>query len=151
MTESLVRTDSKDQDFISLVRLLDHYLSVIDGSDHTFYSQYNGIENLNHVVLLLDEGRPVGCGAIKEFNASCMEVKRMFVAPESRGKGVAKKILHELELWARELGYSKCVLETGKRMQDAVSLYKKCGYKIIPNFEPYTTMYNSICFEKLIS
>lgn len=77
-----------------------------------------------------------------------MEIKRKFVPTKMRGKGVAVAVLNELESWARELGYEKCVLETGDKMLEAIGLYKKCGYKIISNYGQYANVENSICFEK---
>jgi GNAT superfamily N-acetyltransferase len=77
-----------------------------------------------------------------------MEVKRMFTVPESRGKGLAGFVLTELEIWATELGYSKCILETGRRQPEALALYKKAGYAIIPNYGQYAGVDNSVCFEK---
>ena len=72
----------------------------------------------------------------------------MFTSDSHRGKGFATQVLTELERWALELGYSKCVLETGKRLPDAVRLYEKSGYRQIPNYGQYIQMENSICFEK---
>ena len=65
-----------------------------------------------------------------------------------RGKGIASKILTELEIWCVELGYKKCVLETGKNQPEAIALYKKNQYNIIPNFGKYEGVENSVCFEK---
>lgn len=144
----IVRTDSQNQDFISLVRQLDAYLAITDGDEHAFYDQFNKIQNIKNVLVLYENQIPVGSGAIKEFSEGIMEVKRMFVVPEYRGKGIAAKILAGLETWAFEMGYSKCVLETGKRQVEAVALYKKCGYHIIPNYGQYIGMDNSLCFEK---
>ncbi len=103
-----------------------------------------------HVVVAYSGEIPVACGAIKEFDAETMEVKRMFTADDHRGKGLARQVLNELEIWALELGYSKCILETGKRLPDAVRLYQKNGYLPIPNYGQYVTMVNSVCFEKKI-
>jgi GNAT superfamily N-acetyltransferase len=147
-TLKIVRTNSQNLDFISLVRQLDDYLAVTDGDDHAFYDQFNKIHNIKNVVVVYENHLPVGCGAIKQFTEGIMEVKRMFVKYENRGKGIAAKILNELETWATEMGYSKCVLETGKRQVEAVALYKKSGYKIIPNYGQYISMDNSICFQK---
>ncbi len=58
--------------------------------------------------------------------------------------------LAELEKWAAELGYNKCVLETGKKQPEAIALYKRSGYKIIPNYGQYIGIENSVCFEKAI-
>lgn len=150
MITDCIRTNAKNQDFKNLVKHLDAYLKITDGDEHDFYNQYNNIDVLKQVIVIYDAKKPIGCGAIKKFNDTSVEVKRMFVSEESRGKGVAQKILNELEIWANELGYKKCVLETGKRQIEAVQFYKKSGYKIIPNYGQYKDMDNSICFEKTI-
>jgi len=145
---TIIRTNSNDQDFINFVKQLDAYLAVKDGRDHAFYDQYNKLDKIKHVVVAYDNNQPVGCGAIKEYDSNTMEVKRMFTLPECRGKGIATKLLNELEKWTIELGYEKCILETGKRQPEAIALYKKNGYKSIPNYGQYTGMDNSVCFEK---
>ena len=142
------RTNSKDKAFVSLVKELDVYLKVMDGEEHSFYNQFNGIAVLDQVVVAYEGDVPVGCGAIKKYDSSSMEVKRMFVLPQHRGKGIAKKILEALERWSFELGYKKCVLETGKRQKEAVLLYKAANYVKTSNYGPYVQMENSICFEK---
>ena len=142
------RTNSKDKAFVSLVKDLDAYLKVMDGEEHSFYNQFNGIAVLDQVVVAYEGDVPIGCGAIKKYDSSSMEVKRMFVLPQHRGKGIAKKILEALERWSFELGYKKCVLETGKRQKEAVLLYKAANYVKTPNYGPYVQMENSICFEK---
>jgi putative acetyltransferase len=81
-------------------------------------------------------------------NKDFIQVKRMFVALDKRGLGVAQKMLQELEMCAKELGYQKCVLETGVRQVEAIKFYKKCEYQVIPNYGQYQGMKNSICFEK---
>ena len=144
----LIRTNSDNYDFRELVKSLDLGLSKVDGEDHTFYSQFNKIDNIKHVVLAYENGKPVGCGAIKEYSADTMEVKRMYVSPEKRRNGIATKILSELENWTCELSFTKCVLETGKRQPEAIGLYKLNGYKLIPNYGQYTGVENSLCFEK---
>ena len=143
-----VRTNSDNPQFIKLVGALDAYLAITDGDEHAFYSQYNKIDKIKHVVISYENEIPVGCGAIKEFAADSMEVKRMFTSPEGRKKGVATTVLSALEQWAGELGYKKCVLETGIRQADAISLYQKCGYQSIPNYGQYIGVDNSVCFEK---
>jgi putative acetyltransferase len=77
-----------------------------------------------------------------------MEIKRMFVPPEGRKKGIATKILSKLENWARELSYARCILEAGKGQPEAIGFYKKNGYKVIPNYGQYAEVENSVCFEK---
>ncbi len=142
------RTDSANTDFQLLVHQLDRYLMGINGDDHDFFDQFNKIDNIRHVVVLYLENQPAGCGAIKEYEPGVMEVKRMFVPPAARGKGHASVVLKELESWAIELGYKKCILETGDIMPDAIALYKKNGYQSIPNYGQYVNVASSVCFEK---
>lgn len=144
----LVRTNSENKNFTELVTFLDLDLALRDGEDHSFYAQFNKIQLIKYVVLAFENNIPVACGAIKEFDSSTFEVKRMYTNPSYRGKGIAAKILFELEKWAKELGYKKCILETGKKQPEALHLYKKCGYVTINNYGQYIGIENSICFEK---
>lgn len=146
----IIRTDSENQDFVALVRHLDADLAKRDGEDHAFYAQFNKIDKIKHVVLAYQEETAVGCGAIKEYAPGVMEVKRMYTSPESRGRGVASHVLRELERWAAELSYEKCILETGKKQPEAIGLYQKSGYQIIPNYGQYADVADSICFEKVL-
>ena len=144
----IVRTNSKNIDFVNLVQSLNDYLKIVDGDDHDFYNQYNNIDVLNHVVLAYNNETPIGCGAFKAFEKTSTEIKRMFTKAEFRGKGVASQILVELETWSKELAFKACVLETGLRQNEAVAFYKKMDYKIISNYGQYKNMTNSLCFKK---
>ncbi|WP_199140798.1 GNAT family N-acetyltransferase [Pedobacter sp. ASV12] len=145
-----IQTTSENPDFQQLVKLLDADLAEKDGSEHAFYAQYNKTDNIKHVIVVYRSGLPVGCGAIKAFSAEAMEVKRLYVKPEHRGEGIATTIVKALEDLAKSLGYEKCVLETGKRQKEAVALYQKNGYQIIPNYGQYIGVDNSVCFEKIL-
>jgi GNAT superfamily N-acetyltransferase len=147
---SIIRTNSDNQDFRELVKLLDADLARRDGEAHSFYAQFNKIDKIKFVALAYENEKPVGCGAIKEFGAYTMEIKRMYVLPESRKKGAASKILSELEIWTSELSFTKCILETGLKQPEAIGLYKRNGYKLIPNYGQYAQVENSQCFEKEI-
>ncbi len=146
-----IRTDSENIGFQKLVNELDVDLRIRDGADHSFYAQFNKIDKIKYALVAYDDDMPVGCGAIKEFSTDSMEVKRMYVLPERRGQGIASTILHELERWAIELNHHKCLLETGKKQPEAIALYKKNGYNVIPNFGQYENVENSVCFEKLLN
>lgn len=146
----IIRTDSDNKDFIKLVKHLDVDLAKRDGDDHAFYSQFNKIDKIKYVVVAYVDGQAVGCGAIKEYAPGVMEVKRMYTAPGQRGKGIASKVLAELEAWAAEMSHEKCILETGKKQVEAIRLYEKNGYTIIPNYGQYAGVENSVCFEKNI-
>ena len=145
-----IRADSAHHDFRSLVRSLDEYLAEKDGDDHAFYDQYNQPHNIRHVIIAYQNEEPVACGAIRGISPGVTEVKRMYTKPAFRGRGYAAAVLGELEKWARELGFRKCVLETGLRQTEAVRFYGHNGYRRIPNYGPYAGVENSLCFEKEI-
>jgi GNAT superfamily N-acetyltransferase len=93
-------------------------------------------------------GPAVGCGAFRPVAEGCVEIKRMFVRPDFRGKGFSRLILRHLEAVARERGYRGFVLETGIRQPEAIGLYKSEGYFRIPNYGHYANEPESVCFAK---
>jgi GNAT superfamily N-acetyltransferase len=105
---------------------------------------------IKYVIVAYNGDEAVGCGSIKAFDSTSMEVKRMYTRPEVRGKGVASMILKELEDWILELGLERSVLETGKEFTEAVHLYTKWGYQRIPNYGQYIGIASSVCFEKML-
>lgn len=148
---NIKRTDSNDSDFQKLVAQLDSYLAQVNGEKDEFYTQFNHIEAINHVVVAYDdEHNAIGCGAMKPYDKNSMEIKRMFVPIEYRGKNVAVTMLDELECWAEAIGFNRCILETGIFMSDAVRLYEKCGFQRISNYGQYSEVEDSICFEKFL-
>ncbi len=148
---SCIRTNSENKDFQKLVGELDRELSIRDGEEHSFYVQFNKIDLIKHAIVAYNSEIPVGCGAIKEYSKNTMEVKWMYVPLNRRGQGIASIILGELEQWAVELNYPRCLLETGKKQPEAIQLYRKNGYRIIPNFGQYENVENSVGFEKILT
>lgn len=145
----LKRTDSSDNDFHALIRQLDAYLLQQYGQLQEFYGQYNKIENIPTVVIAYAGDEPAGCGCFKQFDEDSVEVKRMFVTAGARGRGVGSAILNELERWAAELGQAAMVLELGNNQPEAMLLYTKQGYTVIPNYGQYKGMEEtSICMRK---
>lgn len=92
----------------------------------------------------------IGCGAFRPFDTSSVEIKRMFVRPAFRGRGVARRILQSLHIEARTRGYVFSVLETGKRQPEAIALYESEGYQRIELFGPYVGDPFSVCFRKTL-
>lgn len=144
------RTNSADPDFQNLVKLLDEDLASRNGDEQKFYEQFNKLANIRNVIVCYTDGEPVGCGAFKEYEPTRVEIKRMYVKPACRGKGIAFGILKELELWAAELNYSATILETGTYNSEAIRLYEKAGYTIIENFGQYAGVEASVCMTKAI-
>lgn len=150
MQAQLLRCNSTHLDFRQLVSLLDQHLAVRNGKAHSFYTKFNKLENLHHCVVAYLDQTPVGCGAIRRFSEDTMELKRMFVASNYRGQGIATQVLGELEAWTAEQGYTRCILETGSMLPEAVRFYRKSGYQRIPNFGQYAEMETSVCMEKIL-
>jgi putative acetyltransferase len=147
---NLIRVTSDNEDFQHLVGLLDQQLNERNGALQLNYHKFNVIAAIDTVVVAKIDGQPVGCGCFKQFDKDAVEIKRMFVKPEHRGTGIATRILSELESWAAGLGFSRSVLETGKKQLEAINLYKKRGYAQIENYGQYAGMENSVCFARRI-
>lgn len=90
----------------------------------------------------------VGCGAIRLLDPTTAEVKRMYVEPSQRGKGVGWAVLASLEAAAKELEVRRLVLETGIYQEAAISLYRRAGFTQVDCWGEYASAPSSICFEK---
>ncbi|MBK6724746.1 MAG: GNAT family N-acetyltransferase [Acidobacteria bacterium] len=145
---TLIRTDAENDDLLSLVALLDEELKLRDGEDHYFFAQFNKLAGIIGAVVAYVNDEPIGCGAFKRFSDTEAEIKRMFVKPESRGQRIAANILTELESWAQENQFTACVLETGFKQPEAIALYKRSGYTVIPNYGQYSDVSASVCMRK---
>jgi GNAT superfamily N-acetyltransferase len=102
------------------------------------------------VIARLDK-QPVGCGAIRPLEPGVAEIKRMFIEPAARRRGIGQRILLELEKVAGVLGYVTVRLETGLRQPEAIRLYERAGYKRIECYGMYAEDPLSICMEKRLN
>ncbi len=96
------------------------------------------------------EGKAVGCGALVPIEDEVAEIKRMFVVPGERGRGIARKILEELARFARDFEYDAIRLETGVKQPESIALYGKSGFYRVPNFPPFENDATAVCFEKRV-
>ena len=95
-----------------------------------------------------NDGRAVGCGAVRFIDVGVAEVKRMYVAPEARGNGVGREIMRELETFAISRGAHRLVLETGPKQLKAIALYERFGFVVTPCWGEYVHSNSSICYAK---
>jgi putative acetyltransferase len=95
-----------------------------------------------------EAGAAIACGGICRFDQRSVEMKRMYVVPKARGRGLSRLILTELERAARADGYERIRLETGRGQPEAIGLYTSSGYQSIPCWGPYADDPHSVCFEK---
>jgi putative acetyltransferase len=145
---SIKRTNSDDPDFQKLTQALDVELCRIYNTQQADYEEFNRITDLPTVVLAYEDDIPVGCGCFKKYNDNTIEIKRMYVEPGVRGKGIASQIVGELETWALELKNIFAVLETGKKQPEAIAMYHKLGYSLTERYGQYSDMDNSVCMRK---
>jgi len=142
------RPDSPEA--LELTSALNEYLSALYPPEENFLAFADDeVGGKRGVFLVAREGdRAVGCGAVRRLSTSTAELKRMFVRPEARGRGVGKRLLAELESWSAQAGVSRLVLETGVRQSEAMALYESLGYHRIPCFGEYAGSRQSLCYEK---
>jgi putative acetyltransferase len=149
-TLQLVRTDNSNPFFGTLIRALDEDLLTRYPDIQAQYTPHNAIAASTPVVIALLDNEPAGCGCFKKLDDDTVEIKRMYVVPAFRNKHIAGTILTELETWAKELSFSRAVLELANRQPEALHLYKKIGYTVTENYGPYIGMENSICLCRIL-
>ena len=145
---TIKRTTSSDPDFQQLIAALDNELWNELKEDQATYDQFNAVPDLKTVLVLYVNELPAASGCIKKYDAATVEVKRMFVIKEQRGKKFSSMILKELEKWALEMGFQYAILETSIHFIAARSLYTKAGYTLIPNYDQYAALEDSVCMKK---
>lgn len=143
-------TDGRDRNFIELCHELDDFLNEIVGGEENRaeYLQYNKLDDIHDVVVAYENDVPVGSASFKKYDDECAEVKRVFVKQEYRGRGISNILMKMLEERAREKGFKYFILESGEPLVSAMALYRKSGYKVIPNYGQYVDMEESVCMKK---
>lgn len=146
----IVYTDGCNADFIALCHELDDSLNELVGGEanRAGYLPYNKLDDIHDVFLACDGGAPAGCASFKRYDTECAEVKRVFVRPAYRGRGLGDALLARLEAEAAAQGYRALVLESGEPLAAAMALYCRRGYRVIPNYGPYRDMPGSVCMRK---
>ena len=149
-----MRCSGTNKDFIENCQLLDMDLDRRVGRviKRDKYKQYNQLDEIKEVVVVYVDGKAAGAGAIREYQYgdidNATELKRVFVRDEFQGKGIGTKLVLELIEWAKELGYSKLILETGELLQESCHVYRKVGFNKMDNYAPYISMPESLCMMK---
>jgi GNAT superfamily N-acetyltransferase len=146
----IVKSTSENKDFIALVASLDQSLWESYPELKVDYWGNNIMEMNPNVVIIYLNDVAIACACFKKYNINTIEIKRMFVSAEFRGKGLAQKMLRELESWAKEAGFSFSILETLYKQNSAIAMYQKLGYVVTQNYAPYIGRESSICMKKNI-
>jgi len=119
------------------------------GANHFSLSSAQVSSEAGAFLVAYSDDAAVGCGAVRLLDDSTAELKRMYVSPSVRGRGIGRALVEALEREARQLGATKVVLETGTRLAPAIGLYEAMGYSRIPLFGEYLSSPDtSLCFGK---
>jgi len=148
----IILTDRNDKRFVDLCHELDDYLNDVVGGEkqRRQYNQYNTLENIQDVALIIENGEAVACGGFKEYEPGTAEIKRVFTKESDRNRGYSNAIMKALEKRACEKGYTRLILETGFLLKEAMRLYTAIGFHVTKNYGQYIHMPESVCMEKKI-
>ncbi len=144
------RTNGRNEDFIENCRLLDMDLERRVGKviERGKYHKYNRLDEIKQAIVVYEDGKAIGGGAIRRYDDETAELKRVFVHMEYQGQGIGSRLVSLLLEWAAELGYRRMILETGELLAESCAVYKKLGFQVIPNYGPYVNMPESLCMGK---
>ncbi len=122
-----IRTDGKNKDFIENCRLLDIDLDRRVGKKikRDKYKKYNQLDEISEAIVVYEDNKAVGGGAIRKYDDENIELKRVFVHTEYQGQGIGSKLVSLLIEWAIELGYKRMILETGELLAESCAVYRK--------------------------
>ncbi|MCM1083293.1 MAG: GNAT family N-acetyltransferase [Clostridium sp.] len=112
------------------------------------YKKYNQLDEIQEAIVVYEDNKAIGGGAIRKYDDENIELKRVFVRTEYQGQGIGSKLVSLLIEWAMELGYKRMILETGELLAESCAVYKKMGFEVIPNYAPYVNMPESLCMAK---
>ena len=136
-----------DPDILTLTSAQQAELAAIYGDDQPLVALHPDIQ----FILLLVGGTPVGCVGLQPVEPGLGEIKRMYVEPASRGWGLSRLLLAEVESEARRLGITRLRLETGTAQQEAITLYTHHGYTPTPPYPPFENEPASLCVAQSLS
>ncbi len=142
--------NAENTDFHDLTAKLDEYYFMLVGDVEKRYAKYNLPHLFNCRVVAYEDGKPAGCGAWKQIDDVTFEVKRIYIAPEFRRKGIASAVIAALEQDAAQHGLTRAILETATTTEDSAALYCKLGYHEISYYGSPAGAENCRCFEKTL-
>ena len=147
---TFIWTDGNDETFQNFyVKTEGYYSKIVGGKDkREAFIPFNLSQDITYVLVVYDGDYAVGCAGLKVYSDEAVEIKRVWVEPEYRGRHIASRMMDLLELKSSELGFRKSILQTRPIMQDAVRLYESRGYTIIDNYPPYDKLDGAICMAK---
>lgn len=143
-------TDGKNEDFQRFYFITEEYYNEIVGGikNRSSFVPYNISNSITDVVIAYCDNIAIGCAGLKRYSDDDVEVKRVWVEPDYRGKHIAADLMEMLENQAKQQGFKRIILQTRESMTDAVRLYSKRGYYQMDTYPPYDKLEGAICFAK---
>lgn len=148
MEVKIVPFDSKD--YAMLAQKLDEYYFELVGDVQARYAEVNKPHNMNAICVVYEGSEAVACGAWKKIDDETAEIKRIYVLPQHRRKGIASAIVTAMEADAAKQGKKRFILETARTTADSASLYTSLGYEEIDYYGSPAGAENCRCFKKEI-
>ena len=150
MKVDYIWTNGNNEDFQKFcIKTEKFYSSIVGGlKNRVAFVPYNISDSITDVLIASVSGVAVGCAGLKAYSDSDVEIKRVWVDPEFRGKHISTAMMDALEKKALELGFKRTILQTRPQMEEAVHLYTKRGYVLVDNYPPYDKLEGAICFAK---
>ena len=139
---------AKSADFRALAAMLDAYYFELVGDIQLRYAEPNRPENMDALAVVYENGIPIACGAWKAVDRQTAELKRIYVLPEHRRRGVASRMIQQLESHAAFHGYRQMILETATTTLDSQRLYLDLGYRRVAYYGSPAGAENCLCFIK---
>ena len=141
----------EDPGFAALTQKLDEYYISLVGDVHLRYAKFNDPKNFAcRAVVYDDAGTPAACGCWKAVDRTTGEIKRIYVLPQYRRRGLASQIVKAMEEDLARSGRTRAVLETARTTPDSEKLYLSLGYHVIDYYGSPAGAENCLCFEKLL-
>lgn len=139
---------ASSQDFRDLAAKLDAYYFTLVGEIQNRYAEPNRPENMTALAVAYEGDTPIACGAWKWLDEDTAELKRLYVLPEFRRKGVASGLIEVLEVHAAAAGASRMILETAVDTTDSHQLYLAADYRLTDYYGSPAGEANCLCFHK---
>ncbi|MDR0978995.1 MAG: GNAT family N-acetyltransferase [Lachnospiraceae bacterium] len=149
-TLKIIETNADNKDFITLCDKL--YVDLNELINLEIPKKPYSLESsaIEHVFIVYLKNVPIACASYREYNSDTVELKRVFLDPSHRNKGICQLLLSYMEKEIVSRGYKQIILETRKGLDTALIIYNKLNYKIISNFKPYENSTDSICMCKIL-
>lgn len=144
----LIHADEKDERFLSLVEELDYGYYQRIGDELEKYNQYNEFKDPHIVILMMDGDDAIACASYRKFDEKSVEFKRVYVKKEYRKRGIAYRLIRELEKDVIEKGFEHSYIVTGNNNHAAIGLYEKLDYFKTDKFGQFKDDETVLCMKK---